>query len=94
MFTQIDETLLAILGATVMGIIQAVKPFMPDRFVLPVLGILSLSLGVVLAFTVEATSVAMFVVQCIVNAYLIAVSASGPYSLVKSSQNKENPAGL
>ena len=84
-FTELDPTLLAILGATVMGLIQAFKPFIPERYVLTLLAVLATVFGVVLALSVDAENL---FVQSIANIYFITVSASGSYSIAKSTGSK------
>lgn len=94
MFTEIDSTLLAILGGTVMGVLQALKPFIPEQYILIALGGFSLTLGFVLTTTVESANLGTFIIQMIANAYFIVVAASGPYSIAKSITKTDNPKGI
>jgi hypothetical protein len=95
MFTEIDAAVLAILGGIVMGVLQAIKPFIAEKYTLVALGVFALALGVLLASSVAAESFSSFLIQSVMNAYFIVIAASGPYSIAKSvTKKEENPAGL
>lgn len=95
MFTELDPTLLVILGGTIMGLIQAVKPFIPEKYVLVALGAFSTVLGLIVTTTMETVGIGGFLVQAIANTYFIVIAASGPYSIAKTAlKTEENPKGI
>ena len=93
--TEIDASLLAVLSGVVMAIIQTLKPFIADKFKLLAVGIISLSLGLLLALD-GVNDVAQYVIQSLIYALLIGSASSGLYSYAKNKEDKkpETPSGL
>lgn len=93
--TEIDSGLLPVLSGVVLAIVQTMKPFVADRYKLVAVGVISLSLGCMLAMTGNPT-VAEYIVQSFIYAFIIGSSASGMYSYAKKKgvEKPENPAGL
>lgn len=93
--TEIDPTLLAVLGGVVMGALQGTKAFIDHRYQILALGLFSASIG--LLYTVQTApigaGIAYMSLQTLIYSYLVAAAAAGPYSIVKAVK-KENPAGL
>lgn len=95
MFTELDPTMLVVLGGTIMGLIQAVKPFISEKYILVALGSFSTVLAIIVTTTMETVGIGGFLIQAIANAYFIVIAASGPYSIAKTAlKSEDNPKGI
>lgn len=93
--TDINPAVAIALGTFIMGVVQALKPFIADRFVIAVVFVFSAVIGAILAIGSAAGGVhwALTAVQAFIYTGLLVGTSTGAYAVAKAVK-KENPAGL